>query len=133
MKGAVGPQRTVAVSPFIGFSLTDNVKKGHLIVDGIFEKGPAYQVGVDVDHELVAIHDEKVSSIEHVRRLIGKYCFPGRVTRFTLRDAHGCLYNPMVWVMTADDRFSDKKYFFDVALHPKKESSRIKREWRPTE
>ncbi|CAD2215422.1 hypothetical protein AGDE_14517 [Angomonas deanei] len=118
------------VKPFIGFSLTDNVKEGALVVDGVFDEGPAAQVGVKIDHEVLKIAGISVEGIAHARELVAEHCRPGHITRFDMRREDGTTFVASVWVMTADVKFKGKPYYFDVSLHRIRESDRLKRTWK---
>lgn len=132
MRQMVFTSEEVHAHPFIGFSIADNIRPGQLVVDGVFEEGPAFQVGVDIDHELVAIAGERATDVETVRALVAKHCKPGRVTHFTFyNNDRGERYEADVWVMTADEEFRGKPYFFASQEHEVRQSDRLKQTWRP--
>ncbi|KPA80777.1 hypothetical protein ABB37_04225 [Leptomonas pyrrhocoris] len=126
------PRAASKARPFIGFSLADNIVDGALVVDGVFVGGPADQTGVDIDHELVSINNEPATSIAEVRQLVEKHCRPGQVTRMKLRkEDEGCEYEVMLWVMTSDERYRGRPYFFDTTTNEVRQSERLKQAWRP--
>jgi C-terminal processing protease CtpA/Prc len=120
--------------PFIGFSLADNIVEGALVVDGVFVGGPADQTGVDIDHELLSINNEPATSIDAVRELVAKHCRPGQVTRMRLRKEDEVTeYEVLLWVMTTDEKYSTKPYFFDTKVHEVRQSERLKQTWRQSD
>lgn len=132
MAKMMAPKEEEKARTFLGFSVADNITPGVLVVDGVFEKGPAFQVGVDIDHELVAIAGQPATDVDTVRGLVAQHCKPGHVTRFTFRDdATGAKYDAQVWVMTADVKFRGKPYFFAADEHEARTSDRLKQTWRP--
>ncbi|KAL7695520.1 PDZ domain containing protein [Lotmaria passim] len=128
------PTAASKARPFIGFSLADNIVAGALVVDGVFVGGPADQTGVDIDHRLVSINNEPATSIDEVRELVAKHCRPGQVTRMRLcKEDDGPEYEVPLWVMTTDEKFEDKPYFFDTKVHEVRQSERLKQTWRRSE
>lgn len=126
------PTAASQARPFIGFSLADNIVAGALVVDGVFVGGPADQTGVDIDHELLSIGGEAATSIDVVRQLVARHCRAGQVTRMRLRrEDGGATYEVPLWVMTADEAYRSKPYFFDTKVHHVRQSERMKQTWRP--
>lgn len=122
----------VTAAPFIGFSLADNIIEGALVVDGVFEKGPADQVGVDIDHELHRIGGSKVRTLAEARAAVGRYCTPGKVSSMELSDEEGERYEVQLWVMTADPAYAGAPYYFNPADHSIRQSGRTKTVWGPS-
>eukprot|EP00658_Telonema_sp_P-2_P001918 TRINITY_DN10710_c0_g1_i1.p2 TRINITY_DN10710_c0_g1~~TRINITY_DN10710_c0_g1_i1.p2 ORF type:complete len:177 (+),score=37.73 TRINITY_DN10710_c0_g1_i1:263-793(+) len=123
-----GPEE--AVSPFIGFSLTESVEvDGNLLIESVYEGGPAYQVGMRPGDEVVAMENRRVRTIADAKKAVSCVCNVGRVTRITVRRPDEGFYVANVWIMTSDPRQSGKSYFFDVTTHnqmraPKRSSTR---------
>ncbi|ORC90448.1 kinetoplast DNA-associated protein [Trypanosoma theileri] len=122
-----------SATPFLGFSLVDNIRKGTLLVDGLFQYGPAYNVGVRIDDELVEVNGIVVKGIEHARELVRTYCVPGTTIPFVFRRSGGEPFAVKLGVMTAERRFSGTEFYYDPTRHDILESKREKNEcwsWR---
>ncbi|KAH9578061.1 PDZ domain [Trypanosoma melophagium] len=119
-----------SAAPFLGFSLVDNVTDGVLVVDGIFRDGPADNVGIHIDDELIKINGVDVNGMEHVRELVRMYCVPGKSTPFVFRHSDGVPFEVELGVMTAERRFSKTKCYYDPTQHDVMESDREKNECR---
>eukprot|EP00744_Colponema_vietnamica_P010403 GILI01014701.1.p1 GENE.GILI01014701.1~~GILI01014701.1.p1 ORF type:complete len:499 (+),score=137.15 GILI01014701.1:201-1499(+) len=105
--------------PLIGFSLTENIDDKTLIVDGIAEGGPAYQVGVRLGDEVVMLEYRKVTTIPEVRKAVDDFCVVGKLTRMVLYRPGSGNFNVKLWMMTADRKYEGKPYFFDETKHNK--------------
>lgn len=105
--------------PLIGFSLTENIDDKTLIVDGIAEGGPAYQVGVRLGDEVVMLENRKVTTIAEVRKAVEDFCVVGKLTRMVLYRPGSGNFNVKLWMMTADPKYEGKTYYFDEKQHPK--------------
>ena len=113
--------------PFIGFSLAEDVKRGVLVVDGLYKDGPAYQTGIRIGDILLRVCAVDVNTIAEARRVVDSRCRCGRVAPFTLVTPMNQQYSVALWIMTADPQHSDKPFFFDVHQHDRLESPRKKR------
>ncbi|KPA80775.1 putative viscerotropic leishmaniasis antigen [Leptomonas pyrrhocoris] len=112
--------------PFIGFSLAEDVKRGILVVDGLYKGGPAYQTGIRIGDILLRVCGVAVNTIAEARRVVDARCRCGRVAPFTLVTQMNQQYSVALWIMTADPQHSEKPFFFDVHLHDRLESPRKK-------
>ncbi|CAD2222497.1 hypothetical protein ADEAN_001004100 [Angomonas deanei] len=133
MRQMVAPKEEEKARPFIGFSLADNIVEGSLVVDGVFDEGPAFQVGIDINHELVGIEKEYTNTIQGVRDLIAKHCRPGHISLFHMKDTKGKQYDAQLWVMTADEKYDGKPYYFNPRVHKARQSDRLKQTWKAEE
>ncbi|KPI84143.1 putative viscerotropic leishmaniasis antigen [Leptomonas seymouri] len=112
--------------PFIGFSLAEDVRRGILVVDGLYRDGPAYQTGIRIGDILLRICGVDVNTIAEARRVVDSRCRCGRVAPFSLVTPMNQQYSVALWIMTADPQHSAKPFFFDVHLHERMESPRKK-------
>ncbi|EKF32587.1 hypothetical protein MOQ_003557 [Trypanosoma cruzi marinkellei] len=111
------PSDTQPPKPFIGFSLAEFLVESFLKVDGLYVNGPAYQVGIRIDDILLGIEGERVTSITEARKAVSRHCRVGYLTDLTLQRSDGAVYTVSLWVMTAEPRFKEEPYFFDVSQH----------------
>ncbi|EAN83539.1 hypothetical protein, conserved, partial [Trypanosoma cruzi] len=111
------PPDTQPPKPFIGFSLAEFLVESFLKVDGLYVNGPAYQVGIRIDDILLSIEGDRVTSITEARRAVSRHCRVGCLTDLTLQRSDGAVYTVSLWVMTAEPRFKEEPYFFDVSQH----------------
>ncbi|ORC90449.1 kinetoplast DNA-associated protein, partial [Trypanosoma theileri] len=125
LKMAKPPPNIATPIPFIGFSLAEFVGESFLKVSGLYESGPAFQAGIRIGDILLEIEGKRVTSIYEVRRAVSKYCRVAELTNMKLQRPDGTVYKISLWVMTAELRFKDEPYFFDIESH-----TRYQRQWR---
>ncbi|KAH9578017.1 PDZ domain 6 [Trypanosoma melophagium] len=125
LKMAKPPPNVATPVPFIGFSLAEFRGESFLKVGGLYENGPAYQAGIRIGDILLEIEGMRVTSINEARRAVSKYCRVAELTDMTLKRSDGTMYNVSLWIMTAESRFKDEPYFFDLDSH-----TRYQRQWR---
>lgn len=113
MARMVAPTVEERAKPFIGFQLSED----NMEVLAIFEQSPASQVGVDLGHRLVSIAGDAPSDFASLRALVDGRCQPGHITQFVFLDNDGATYEADLWVMTAEERFAGKPYYFDVSQY----------------
>ncbi|KEG13998.1 kinetoplast DNA-associated protein [Trypanosoma grayi] len=124
LKMARPPAGASTPKPFIGFSLGEFLGEPHLRVEGLYECGPAYQVGIRIGDVLLSIEGKRVTSIAEARHAVLRHCHTGRLTDLTLQRPDGTVYAVSLWVMTAEPRLRDEPYFFDIMRH-----KRFQRRW----
>ncbi|CUG84610.1 membrane-associated protein, putative [Bodo saltans] len=107
---------------FLGFSVVDDVDHHELVVDGIYRDGPAYQVGVRIADALTHIGGHRVNSVTRARQYVALHCRPAELAALTFLRPSGDSYTVKLWVMTAEQRFQGKPYYFDVSAHVKDQS-----------
>lgn len=108
-----------SAAPFLGFTLSED--GSGLVVESVYQAGPADQVGIEPGDSVLAVgkrNRKVVTTLDEFRAAKLLLCVCGKLTNMTIKK-NGVTKDVQLWVMTSDPAHESQPYYFNTEVASK--------------